>query len=424
MVSAFKQGAVSACAAVLLFAGCSSSSSGTDGGGGGPTVTVNGTVVNNVGQPSSGQTVVLSSGSFSKTALTDGSGAFSAQNVPTPYTATVVDSGGGLAVAYQGLTRTDPTLTDIITPPSTRSATVTGVLMGGTYPEPSLATTRFIFASPDGVRDLGEPTSANYEAQVSWPGPATTTGTLYAIQIQNSLGVTGPASYLGYGSRGDVPLQDTLTLTGQDVAMSPVTSGTVSGTVSLASGYTLNQRTLQLLVAPRVVLDLYGSSNVSATTFSYTTPAIAGTSVLVAAAANGEAGDYVATQAMVSANVSGLTLELPAAPALSAPPANATGVTTSTAFSWTAFPSGVYLFQVYASGSTFMVVTAATTASIPDLTAAGLPLPTSARYSWDVIGFSPVTSVDALAAQGGMDGLFYGDLTEGQSAPREFTTAP
>ncbi len=422
MVSASRHSAVLALGAVLL-CGCSSSPGGTDGGGG-PTVTVSGTVVNNVGQPSMGQTVLLSSGSFTKTLVTDANGAFSAQSVPTPYTATVVDSGGGLAVAYQGLTRTDPTLTDIVTPPSTRSGTVKGVLTGGTYPEPALATTRFIFASPDGVRDLGEPTSADYQAQVTWPGPDTTTGSLYAIQIQNGPQGAGPSGYLGYGSRGDVVLEDTLTLTGQDIALSPVTSGTLSFGLTLAAGYTLSQETLQLLVAPRVVLDLYGTSSVSATTFSFTTPNVAGTSVLVAASANGEAGDYVATQAMVSANVSGLTLDLPPAPALSAPVPNATGVTTSTAFSWTAFASGVYLFQVYASGSTFMVVTAATTATIPDLTSSGLPLPTSARYSWDVLGFAPVTSVDAMAGQGGMDALFYGSLTEGQSAPREFTTAP
>jgi hypothetical protein len=409
----FRTGAVAASVAALLLGGCSSNS--------GP-VTVSGTVVDLSGHPFAGQTVVISSGTFSRTQVTDVTGAFSVEGVPTPYNATVVDSGGERVTSYQGLTRTDPTLTDAISQSPNRRATLGGQLTGGTYPESDQLETTFAFSSPETFTPLAALSSGSYQAQVQWSGPETTSGTLYALQLD--FGAQPGPGYLGYGVRENVALADMGTSTGQDVALSPVTSGTLSGTVTAAPGYSVYETNVQLLVAPTVPLFLFGFAYIPSggSPFSYVTPSIEGTSLLLSEAAQGPAGAYVATQMALSANATGVALTLPAAPTLNLPADGATGVTPTTSFSWTAFPSGVHVFQVYSGGSAFLLVTSASTATLADFSPQ-TPL-SSATYTWDVIGYAPAASVDALAAAGGLHQFLFGNITEGHSASRTFTTGP
>jgi hypothetical protein len=403
--------AVAAGCAALLFAGCPSSNPGPHG-----------TVVDLAGHVSAGQTVVLTSGSFTKTQVSDDAGTFSMEGVPTPYTATVVDSGGEVVTAYQGLTRPDPTLTDILTPPSTRGAILSGQFSGGSFPVNGLDTMSLLFASPEVVQALGMPIAASYLAHVTWAGPATTTGTLYAIQVHN--GPEGPLDYPGFGARDNVTLQDTGTLNGQDIALSEVTMGTVSGTVTAATGYSFSQQSLQLLVAPTVAVPLYSAFPSSASNFSYTTPSIFGTQVLLGVSSRGPTGqEYVAAQMAFSTSASDVSLTLPAAPTLDSPDDGATGVSPSITFIWTdSFVSGVHLFQVYSGEQLFTLVTAASSASLSDFVPVG-PL-SSTRYSWDVIDYAPAYSVDTIAGAGGLYTFLFGTVVEGQSAPRTFTTAP
>src|SRR5450432_111939 len=121
----------------VAFSGCSSSSNGggPDSGpvdSGPTTVTLNGTVVDELGHGLGGEAVIIASGTaFSQSTVSDASGAFSVANVPTPYNATVVDGTGKSAIQYIGLTRADPTLLTLVSAPSgTRSATLSGALTG------------------------------------------------------------------------------------------------------------------------------------------------------------------------------------------------------------------------------------------------------------------------------------------------------
>jgi hypothetical protein len=412
----FRSRAVAVGLAALL-AGCSSSS------GSGSTITVSGTVVDLSGQPYPGQTVILSSGSFTQTETTDAGGAFSVEGVPRPYMATVVAGGGEFVSVYQGLTRVDPTLTGFFTPHGGRASTLTGQFTGGSPPGTVGDSTSFVFASAETVQDFIE-FSSDYHEQLRWSGPSTTTGTLYAIQVHLSEGV--PTDYPGYGTRDNVALEDTGTLTGQDVALASVTTGTLSGTVTTPVGYSLAALSLQLLVAPTVALNLlnFAQEPPSAPTFSLATPSIDGTSVLLGFSATpSSTGESAAAQMAVSANASGVTLTVPAAPTLNLPEDGATGVTDSTAFAWTAFPSGVHLLQVFGGDRVFVLFTSASTTTLGAWPAPNTP-PTSTAYTWNVMGLAPVPSVDAMAAAGGLNQFLFSNFTEGQSASRTFTTAP
>jgi len=158
--------------------------------------------------------------------------------------------------------------------------------------------------------------------------------------------------------------------------------------------------------------------------FSYTTPSIPNTSIAFSATTTTVAGETsIAQMTGLSASTSGVTLSVPAAQTLTVPVESATGITVTNPFTWTAYAGGISVLYVFGAGPTFYVFTTGTTATIPDLSAAGLPLPSSAAYSWYVIGLGPLADVDAAAAPGGINQLVFGDLTEGESVTRTFTTA-
>lgn len=390
---------------------------GTDGG-----VTINGTVVDNDGLPIAGETVVVSSDAGTQTAVTNAAGQFSVSNVKPPYSATVVESTQ--AIQYQGLTRQDPSLSAFLTLTASHSATLSGQFTGGSYPEAGGYKTVFLFASQETITDLHDQPSGSYASlPVKWAGPTSTSGALYAIQIHTVSGL--PADYPGYGTLSPVVLPDMGSLTGQNVGLgtSPVTTGTLSGTiVSVPAGYAINTKAVSLGVASGVNLTLVDDVS-SGSSFSYVAPSISGTQLLVTAAATSALGEYsYVLQTGLSAN-STVMLTIPASPSLTSPSTGATGVTATTPFSWTDYPGGIHEFVAFphsGSGPTFYILTEAVTVDLAD---AGLPLPASTAYDWEVIGLAPVSTVDVLAAPGGINKLTI-DLNEGFSATRSFTTGP
>ncbi|MGO8968177.1 MAG: hypothetical protein ACLQDQ_01220 [Myxococcaceae bacterium] len=380
-------------------------------------ITVTGTVVDNYGIPIAGETVVIESDGGTQTVVSDGDGGFSVQNVFTPYTATVVESTQ--AVQYQGLTRQNPSLNTLLSLPQSHSATLSGTFTGGFYPEGASENTVFLFSSPQTTASLGDQHSGTYSVPVTWAGPSTTVGTLFALQIEN--GVTGlPMAYPGYGTEG-VQFQDMGTLS-QNIALSSVTTGTFSGAIeTVPSGYALSFIAVSLVPASGVNMAAVFDSS-GTTSFSYVVPAISNTEISVTAAATSGLGEFsYILQTGLSAN-STVMLNIPASPTLISPANAATGVTAATPFSWTPFPGGINEFQATPTGSgpAFYVFTAATTLDLAD---AGLPLPASAAYTWRVVGFAPLATVDELAEPGGITFLTI-DLSQGYSAVNTFTTAP
>jgi hypothetical protein len=410
--------------AVTLLASCSN------------TVTVNGTVVDEYGVPFGGQTVLISSGAFNESTVSGASGAFTMANVPTPYNATIPNSSllqaGScpIAVEYVGLTRNDPTLTDVsLGLGSNRGATLGGQLTGGKYPEPSGYVTDLVIASPQIslAQNLGDQSSGVYLTTVNWQGPTSTSVTLYALQIQNDADSGLPVAYPGYGTLGGVMLQDGANFATQDVSLDPVSMATLSGSVNLPSGYTVFSKSVALLAFPGVVLPLLGDGSNSAS-FSYAMPTIPSTSLLVGvtAASSNPPGLGFAQKVLMAGQDE--TLSVPAAPSLLLPEDGVTGVTSATQFSWTQFLGGIHVLAVLPVSSncseSVFVFTAATAANIPDLSNAGLRMLPDTNYSWFVNGIAPVATIDALASPGAFATLNFGNLQQADSASQSFTTSP
>jgi hypothetical protein len=399
-------------------------------------VDVSGRVVDGNNGPFPGQIVAISSGAFNQSLVTDASGTFTVANVPTPYNATLLnitpDPYGlspdeQLAIEYVGLTRSDPTLIAGLLAASLRAATLSGEILGGRYPEPPGYSTTMQFESTDDdvfAVSAPEPTSGSYSQTLSWEGPASTMGTLYAVQTHTDLKSGLPIDYPGYGQLSGLMLADGMTQANGNVTFAPVTTCTLSLTVSLPAGYTQDlSKELALLAAPGVILPLATNYN-GGTTLSYLTPEVPGTSLLVSAGSYDDTGSGASgwIQNPVPANTGTVTLTVPVPPALLLPLDSATGVTVSTPFSWTPFAGGVHRLMMVGAFQTLFIYTASATATIPDLSDAGFRFPSN--YLWEVSGMAPMASIDAMVAPGSLDALGFGDFAAANSAQRYAYTSP
>ena len=102
----------------------------------------------------------------------------------------------------------------------------------------------------------------------------------------------------------------------------------------------------------------------------------------------------------ITPGTSAVTVPFQTPQTLLSPPDLATGVDTSTEFSWTPSDQGITLF-ILAGGQTEIVVfTGRTTAHLPDLSAYGVTLPATTPITWAAWSIGPWSSVDALAGSG------------------------
>lgn len=368
------------------------------------TITVSGKVIDFFGQGAAGLAVKIGS----TTVTTAGDGTFSIPNVTTPYDAAVINSASKIVNVYKGLTRPDPTLTAInvigVTPP--KSATFSGNLSGGAgFPNPANHTTRVFFGSPETLQSVSSPAGPAYGLMsAAWFGPDSTTGNVYALQWQFDPGTGLPVDYKGYGSTA-LSLSNGGSFAGVNVSLGSIAEDTISGSVTVPTGYTLNARRVNLKVAAGSgALLLSDSSAVS--NYSYTTPRITGATVSLLAVATSGTKQSFGWKAGAATNSSGVNIALSPAPSLTVPVNNATGVTINTDFQTTGFSGGVNLFffrHLAGSNPDIYVITTGTTTKIPDLSSVGLGLPTTGAvpYQWQIFGIAPFASADAAAGAGG-----------------------
>jgi hypothetical protein len=265
---------------------------------------------------------------------------------------------------------------------------------------------------------------------VPWYGSSTTAGTIYALQWSYNTTTSLPTEYNGYGSRSGITLLDATNNPNGNDTMSVLTSGSFSGTATPAANYTISTKTLSLKVGGTGIIELL-TDGTSTGSFTYVTPAIAGATLyLQVTAAKTGVGAVTAVKAGLDPNASGVSISMPAAPELSLPINGTTGVTKSTLFSWTPFTGGVHMLWVTgpAGKPRYYIITAAVGDSIPDLASAGLGLPLSTNYSWEVYGFAPYASTDGATGPngflGGLTAPSATDVSIGLSISRTFTTAP
>lgn len=356
-----------------------------------------------------------------RSALTGADGRFTISSVAPPYDLTAVASPPKkVGVLYQGLTRRDPTILIPGMAASTSTGTLTGNVTGGSPLGAADEVTRLIFGSPDLPDWLVNSAQANvtsnpYTLNPSLVGSSATTGTVHVLQWR--LGADNlPASFTGYASTPGVSISPGGTASA-DLVMSAPPASTIGGTIHLAPSLSYFGQSLSI-VFPGTPPTFLGA-NAPSGTFSYPFPDVGGaTATLIATALYAGSNVSATVLAGISPGTANVVVDLPTPCTAVAPADHATNVGTTTDFTWTPMTGTVYVLLVLGSSSYF-VVTAATSARIPDLTAQGLGL--SGAYRWDVNAFGPVASVDDLAGAASMHLVGAGSYFGGTTSPRDFT---
>ena len=429
------------CCAVLLLSACKEDGDGGGGqidppGGGdnGPaTLTVSGKVLGEEGKPLADALVLV----VGKTAVTsDASGGFSVSGVTAPYDIAVVSSTKLNAIVYKGVTRKDPTLvlSNGAEVPTYR-ANVIGNIVNAQTPSATVRDPEVVFVSSEGssTSSTYDKTYSIYTTRPSWTGSVTTTGSLFAFQGERqSASSTLYTRFTGYGRRDNVGLANGATVERQHIPLSSVTSSFVAGTLSVPSGHTVLLKSVSMQLDAINPVYLFGEVG-GGTSFSYAVPVVPQSNFLVSAVSTsqGQQSSALGVKTSVAAGTNTVVLALKPPPVQSQPADNATGVTRTNEFSWTASADSVHvaLFEKNTDkgGTPFAisVVTKGATTTLPDLSALGMALPANTALEWSVQSHNPITSVDAMLA-GVSGGRVPAGVTEfylSTSSVRTFTTA-
>ena len=380
-------------------------------------LTVAGSVKDPYGKGIAGATVLIGA----QHTTTDGTGAFSIPSVTTPYDASVVQATASRT--YKGLTRADPILLApmfAVSPPY--HGTVTGSVSGGdSLPAPS-DKTQVAWGSPEAFARTAV-TSNPWSLSPAWGGTsASISGNVHALQWTSTSGM--PTAYKGHGLSTGVAVTNGGTTANVAVAMTAPAASTVSGSVSLAPGVSLLFKDLSVDFADGASFPV-GTDLGGATAFSYAVPGGIGSTATVSASGSypGTGGTFTRASGLAPGST-GTSIALLVPTQYSAPADGATGVATSTDFTWTPLPGALYFvsfFSTVAGARSYGVITGATSTRIPDLSALGITLPASATYSWAIQPIAPWASADDLA---GGTAMFPSASTINFSivTGREFTT--
>jgi len=260
-----------------------------------------------------------------------------------------------------------------------------------------------------------------------WYGPTSTQGSLHALQIRESVPGTS-VEYKGYGKL-DLIVSNGGSYGAQNVTLSPVSTGTLGGSVAAPPGYVLRNKMAFLAFNSSPTIELAYDASV-ASTFSFLVPVISNSTLLLSGQAEKPGSVFTYGWKGPLAPASGVNLVLRSGAEPSVPFSGATGIGNSTPFSWSGFSEGLHRisFTPGAPGNpSFYVYTMGTDTTIPDGSSFGLPLPKAADYYWGVLGFAPFPTIDAAASPDFLGRSTFqvsADYYTSSSMPRLFTTAP
>ena len=243
---------------------------------------------------------------------------------------------------------------------------------------------------PFGAATVNAP--GDYSLFSVWVGAASQSLTHRALGIGVDASLR-PQSYW-YAAR-DVTVVENGTVTGQDFALAALSVGAVSGT-SAATGDTLDAGTFSFSAVaqfPDGAADTLYSRHFSLDgdwvigDFAVVVPSLPDGKVRVGFSARDFDGGSASAHETVSPGRTGVALVTPAIPASGSPADGATGVGYGTALTWTSANqggmdqldvtchSGVYTIEYDFHGG-------ARSASLPDLSAYGVPLAAGASCTW------------------------------------------
>ena len=363
----------------------------------------------------------------------DSGGHFTVSNVIPPYTLSVTYPKSGTVSIYQGLTRPDPVLSlNIVAPPS-RSSKISGQLNGScctfsTTSSPNATAIGFDSADTQGNTGMVGATSGFYDLVVDWlaAAPSSISGNFYALQAKcpNGNSCLFPASYLGFVSSPSVSLNAGDVTSSQNFSLLPVATSHVTGTVLAAPGYHVSENHLQMLFPHGLVFLLAGGLTTS-TSFDFPVPTGTPASFQLSPTATNSAGASVTTNlAGIVPGTSGINIPMAAAPTLGTP-SDAAVLSAAPQLNWIGSTDQVFELVIKNShyvGLEWRILTHATIASLPDLSAFTSNLEPNTTYNWSVRSYSPISSLDAFSASGAPPTSVSGSI--GVSQSQSFTTAP
>ncbi|MBX3205756.1 MAG: hypothetical protein KF764_11855 [Labilithrix sp.] len=384
---------------------------GADGDGPGPMSTITGLVIDELGRPRANVAVRIGSAATT----TSGDGSFILSAAPR-YDLEVVQSRGAtgkIVTVVRGLSTRSPALQV----PSTETAKVNHNVtvsiqgpQGGIVTQSERVTAVFVPKPTSGagpaVRTINGGISV--DSSVSWPGNSPNVGTVYALRYTVGPGghfVTGIA---GAGAAGYELVDSGPAKTIRITMDSATATGKLTGTIT-PGGNTLTTMFLHYRVAGTLASMSFSDSTFAGNAFDLLLPKLPDYSgALMVAGTTPSAGIARAWRVGLTPDTNGIALSLPPDFNALTPTPNATGIDSTTAFTWPAISAAGYVMQMNCPPISVQnpeptyaltILTTNTTTTLPDTTGLGAPLPVGA-CDWRV-GAASVPNADAFADAAG-----------------------
>lgn len=424
------------CSAFLVVAtlACGPHGSGIDGPAGPEPVQVAGKLVDAFSRPVEGATVVIAG---QPPTVTDERGGFLIGNVSAPYELTVIDrdsQGHPWVFVYAGLTRRDPTI--VAMPKGMNSASIRGRISG---PNPVGSSAAVAFSSSDAIA-TSAPVSPDGSfafsdgGSIAWPSTPSISGILHVLRWQTS--DSGPIAY-SYGRKDDLRLEPGASLIDQEVQLHPVAVNELRGVITQGS-FSIIDISLYLSFDEDSLLAVLVDSS-GRTQFTYKVPDIPGAACLLVVRAQSPAG-LLQSREWGECRGDWAFAVGATAPELLNPGDGFAGLNNETEFGWNSLHLlyEVDLIPENSEQPRYLLRTSERKMKLPDLSSAGLPLPSSANYRWQVRTNDSFPRIDDLASGEGVLNALEAitnkpliepfeisnlEVTRGESSTRQFTTA-
>jgi hypothetical protein len=389
-------------------------------------MTVNGTLVDNIGAPIANMKVMIGS----TIVTTDASGNFTIADVIEPYDVKIFQSALiSQGVMFKGLTTETPVLVFPSFPGSQNTAMLTVNIPAMTVGQRAFV----IFTNENNVQEQGIiiPPNISSNFTVRWQGSASISGKVIVFITDFSAGLV--QSYENYGEKSQSLTNGgsfTTTFTTGEVALNPGEAN-ISGALNVPSGYTAPSTALLVnykqgggLIYP---FNAGASlSDAAGLNFDFVVPTGLPTSfrfILAGSAYGVNLREYTSKCSITSSGTSNNTVSPETFSVLSAPANNSQNINlNSTISAGIGSGSGVNLFTFDGPDRVFYVVTTESSVNMPDFSALGLGIGSSLIYDWSVVKFGAVSGMDEFVS-----GNFYNNqnlVFYSSSAEWKFTTAP
>lgn len=347
-----------------------------------PTTTISGHVLDTYGYPLISPATVYIGGQTTTTAV---DGSFTINNVTKPYDVYVMSSTGVFGV--KGLTITNPYLPGSINASPILAISVTIPMV----PSGSKATIMFQDTVSGKISGYGEILAGQTIGSISMGGTngQQVAGNVYVLEYLINAGVV--TFYSGYAEK---PITFTFggaaSVTFENLS-GGLGSSTVSGTVNGSGGLNLKaQLYINFGSRNNIVhrggliqnIDISGNTG----TFNFNVPTLTSPTPLLNVVAITVGPPVAQRMKTLIAGSSGAVINIDAIPTLTIPANNASNVDTTTVFSYTdGAGTGIHFIRLTPtgqSGNLFQIITKGTSFTIPNLSAYGYSLGSTAPYSW------------------------------------------